>query len=116
MPANHRLSLRALTDLRQILEQSTQKWGEDRAERYVSDIYKVFAKIADKPELGTRRKPRAYPFLMVPAGKHFVIYQAFPDVVLILTVQHQCRDIEGLVRAMRKSLLSDINAFQKRLN
>ena len=114
MPPAYRLSRRALSDLHRILTHSTGNWGEARAERYVEDIYKVFGKIAKTPEIGLERRNRAYPFLMMAAEQHFVVYHVMSDTVLILTVQHQRRDIERLIKSMHKDLLLDIEAFRAR--
>ena len=45
---------------------------------------------------------------MLPARKHFVIYDAMPQGVVILTVQHQVRDIEALIKSLTPMFLTEI--------
>ena len=45
---------------------------------------------------------------MVQAQMHFIVYDVMQDTVVILTIQHQRRDIETLIRAMRPELLKMI--------
>jgi len=90
--------------------------GAAKARNYIQGFYSAFEKIAAKPGLGEHRRERAEPFVMVNVQSHFVIYHAFPDQVLILTIQHQSRDIEALIGVMRADLLAEIEAFKRRLN
>ncbi|ESQ91367.1 type II toxin-antitoxin system RelE/ParE family toxin [Asticcacaulis benevestitus] len=108
MSAKYRLSRRALADPRHIFNHSTERWGEARANLYIQALYETFGKIAAAPDLGVKRQKRAWPFLMIEAQQHFIIYDVTPDAVLILTIQHQRRDIERLIQAMRPDLLQDI--------
>lgn len=108
MSARYRLSRRALADLRHIFNHSTERWGEARANLYIQVLYETFGKIAAAPDLGLKRQKRASPFLMIEAQQHFIIYDVTPDAVLILTIQHQRRDIEALIKAMRPDLLHEI--------
>ena len=112
MPAGYGLSRRSSQDMRDILAYSTKKWGEQRAVDYVQAFYDTFAKIARSPDMGLQRKKRSHPFLMVEAQKHFIIYEKMQGKVLILTIQHQKRDIESLIKAMRAELMNEILTFQ----
>lgn len=108
MPAGYRLSRRALADLRDILAFSSDRWGDARAEHYIQALYASFGKIAEAPDLGLKRQKRAQSFRMVQAQMHFIIYDVMQDTVVILTIQHQKRDIETLIKAMRPQLLKMI--------
>jgi toxin ParE1/3/4 len=49
---------------------------------------------------------------MVPAGRHFVIYDTMDDGVVILTVLHQVRDIERIIADMGPEFLAAIEALR----
>ena len=106
------LTRRTARDLRDIHARSVELWGEARADAYLADLYAVFAKVATKPDLGRLRARRAAPFLMVPAGRHFVIYDCLDDRVVILTVLHQARDIERIIANLGPAFLAEIKALR----
>lgn len=108
MRSRYRLSRRALADLRDILVYSGNQWGNAQAETYITELYACFQKIAEAPDLGLKRQTRVQPFRMVAAQKHFIIYDVMRDTVVILTIQHQKRDIEALIKAIRPELLKAI--------
>ncbi len=51
---------------------------------------------------------------MVPAGRHFIVYDRFDTQVVVLTVIHQVRDIERIIAAMEPSLLAEIATLRSR--
>lgn len=94
-PATFLLTRNAALDLRRIYTRSRRNWGDDVADRYLSDLYAVMGVAAANPEMGRLRQYRSTPFLMVPARQHFVIDDLVPQGIAVLTVQHQVRDIES---------------------
>lgn len=96
-PATFLLTRNAALDLRRIHARSHREWGDDVADRYLTDLYAAMGIAAANPEMGRLRQYRSAPFLMVPARQHFVIYDLVPQGIVVLTVQHQVRDIETLI-------------------
>ena len=94
--------------LRDIHRHSRREWGDAVADSYIFDLYAVMRRAAENPALGRLRHERSAPFLMLPARKHFVIYDAMPQGVVILTVQHQVRDIEALIKSLTPVFLAEI--------
>jgi plasmid stabilization system protein ParE len=107
------LTRRAARDLRDIHARSVTSWGRARADTYLDEIYAVFAKVAAAPDLGQLRAHRSAPFLMVPAGRHFVVYDRAADGVIVLTVLHQARDIERIIAELEPSFLAEIEALKR---
>lgn len=91
------LTRRAALDLRAIHVRSRRDWGDGVADRYVADLYAAMKKAAANPEAGRLRQRRSAPFLMVPAQRHFILYDVIPQGIAVLTLQHQVRDIESLI-------------------
>lgn len=112
-PANFFLTRNAALDLRNIHERSLREWGKAVADSYVADLYAVMRKVVANPELGRLRHHRSAPFLMVPARKHFLIYDCIPEGIAILTFQHQVRDIEALISAMTPAFYAEVEKLKK---
>ena len=53
------LSRRARIDLVEIGVYGAERWGDERSERYVSDLYEVFERLADGRARGRRREAGA---------------------------------------------------------
>ncbi len=108
------LTRQAARDLHDIHLHSVTKWGQERADAYLAEIYAVFAKVGASPELGRLRAHRSVPFLMVPAGRHFVVYDQAADGVIVLTVLHQARDIEQIIAELGPSFLAEVAALRRK--
>lgn len=87
--------------------------GVEIAERYVADIYAAMHKAAAHPEIGQLRQQRSAPFLMVPARHHFVVYELTPEGIVVLTIQHQVRNIETLIAEFTPSFLAEIELLKR---
>jgi len=91
------LTRRAAFDLRSIHARSRREWGDDVADRYIADLYAAMRSAAANPEAGRLRQRRSAPFLMIPAQRHFVIYDLIPQGIAVLSLQHQMRDVDTLI-------------------
>ncbi|MDD3288869.1 MAG: type II toxin-antitoxin system RelE/ParE family toxin [Alphaproteobacteria bacterium] len=107
------LTRQAARILRDIHAHSTKQWNKRTADRYINEIYAVMNKIAATPALGKLRKSRSMPFSMVPAGKHFIVYDCIDKGVVILTLLHQRRDIERIISEMGPFFVAEIDAIKK---
>jgi toxin ParE1/3/4 len=101
--------------LRKIYEYSVKRWGQKATAKYMAEIYAAMKKATVKPKMGKLRVRRAVPFLMVPAGKHFVVYDRLKRDIVILTLLHQRRDSEQTTADMQPAFLSEIEALKKEL-
>jgi plasmid stabilization system protein ParE len=107
------LTRTAALDLRKIHARSRREWGEEIADRYLTDLYAVMAQAATIPETGRLRQHRSTPFLMIPARQHFVIYDLMPEGIVILTIQHQTRDIESLIAKFTPSFHAELERLKR---
>jgi plasmid stabilization system protein ParE len=107
------LTRTAALDLRNIHARSLREWGKEIADAYLADLYSVIQKVVANPELGRLRHHRSAPFLMVPARKHFLIYDCIPEGIAILTVQHQVRDIETLIGTLTPAFYAEVERLKK---
>lgn len=113
-PATFLLTRNAALDLRRIYTRSRRNWGDDVADRYLSDLYAVMGVAAANPEMGRLRQYRSTPFLMVPARQHFVIYDLVPQGIAVLTVQHQVRDVEALIAELTPAFHAEVERLKRK--
>lgn len=109
------LTRRAFQDIQKIYEYSIQNWGENKADEYVENFYKIFDKIANNIKLGELRENRSTPFLMYPSGKHYIIYEPFKDGIIIITVLNQVRNIENILQEFGSTFYREIDALKLEL-
>ena len=114
--ADYFITRRAALDLQEIYGHSVERWGERVADEYLETVYRVFAQLTDSPELGKLRQKRSSPFLMYPAGNHFVIYDTFPKGIIILTLLHQVRKIESIIENLGPSFIYEITFLKKQFH
>jgi toxin ParE1/3/4 len=113
-PAFH-LTRRAALDLRDIYTRSCREWGENTADRYMAELYAAMGEAAVDPDAGRLRQRRATPFLMVPAQKHFVVYDRIANGIAILTLLHQVRDIENVIGNLTPAFLDELERLKRQV-
>ncbi len=113
-PATFLLTRNAALDLRRIHTRSRREWGEAIADQYLDDLYAALGVAVANPEKGRLRQVRSAPFLMVPARQHFVIYDLVPQGIVVLTVQHQVRDIETLISELTPAFHAEVERLKRK--
>ena len=113
-PATFLLTRNAALDLRRIYTRSRREWGDDVADRYLADLYAAMGVAAADPEKGCLRQYRSAPFLMIAAQEHFVIYDLVPQGIVVLTVQHQVRNIETLIAELTPSFNAEVERLKRK--
>lgn len=82
-------SKQAEADLAEILDYSTDKWGEVRATAYLTDLVDCFEQIAKMPKLG-RTCFLIHPgFRRIERGRHVIFYRPMRRGIFISRVLHQ---------------------------
>jgi len=75
--------------LRGIASYTTEKWGQDQAVRYISDLRECMALLAGKPSMGRAWNSLTPELRRHEHGKHVVFYTIEPDGILIVRILHQ---------------------------
>ena len=78
----------AETDLSEIWQQGSTKWGIEQAERYADGLFALFDLIAEFPELARERMEFTPPVRIHPSGSHLVIYRLEGPGVEIVRILH----------------------------
>ena len=99
---------RSYLNIEEIYHLSKISWGPKTADQYIEGLYKTFAIIAKNPELGNLRKLRSEPFLIYPSRKHFIVYERISHGIVIITILHQARNIERIIRDFGSDFAEEI--------
>lgn len=108
------MTRRAALDLRSIHARSLHEWGDDAANQYIAGLYAAMHHAAANPQSGRLRQHRAVPFLMAAAQRHFIVYDTIPQGIVVLTVQHQARDIESLIARLTPAFLAEVQRLTRK--
>ncbi|MCH8547051.1 MAG: type II toxin-antitoxin system RelE/ParE family toxin [Cryomorphaceae bacterium] len=73
--ANYKLTNKAVEDLTNIWEYTTEEWSEQQADRYYKLLLSRCQEIANHPELGKNYEGVANDLLGLKAEKHIIFYR-----------------------------------------
>ena len=90
--ANYRLTPRARDDLTHLWQQGAERWGPERADRYLDGLIDTFALIAEFPQIARLRHEISPPVRLHPHGSHVIVYLDDPEVV-VLRILHDRQDL-----------------------
>jgi toxin ParE1/3/4 len=86
--SSYRLLRRARTDLLDIARYTAERWDEQQAEGYITDLFSAFQQLVQRPELRRHYRPIP-PYLRALAGSHAIFYRVADDGdLLIVRVLH----------------------------
>ncbi len=88
------LTLQAKEDLQDILQYTEQTWGASQRRRYASLLAKAIKSLYITPLLGHKSVVLGRNYRILHMGKHLAVYKVEEDVVTIVRVLHQNRDVE----------------------
>ena len=91
---NLQLSAAAKTDLDDIFDYTRENFGQAQAVKYFQNMNIVFQSICDNPRLGRTRHEVRQNLRRVVHEHHVVFYRIDGDVVKVLRVLHDSRDVD----------------------
>jgi toxin ParE1/3/4 len=114
MPIVH-LTLRAFDDVKAVVAYSTEQWGRRVAEAYLDELYSTLQQIAIDPDRGAVRRHRSHPYFMASVGRHLAVYEVADYGVIVATILHGRRDVEGIVAQLSGALSAEVQIVRDRL-
>ena len=90
------LSPEAISDLQNIYDFTFDEWGETQAEKYLNEIYAVFDRLSQHPNIGRLRTELAENLRSIPVGTHVIFFMSWHSDVAIVRVLHGARDVESV--------------------
>ena len=92
--AGYVLSPKAQSDLQEIWVYSAEKWGQERTERYVRDLWRAIERLSADPRLGRPCEEVREGYSQYRAGSHFIFYRIIGGNVDVIRILHQRMDFE----------------------
>jgi toxin ParE1/3/4 len=93
MDAPYLLTDRADEDLFEISLYLARQASIETAERFIRDLHRKFALLADNHGLGRQREELAPSLRSIPQGNYIVFYRSDTEHLLIVRVLHGSRDM-----------------------
>lgn len=84
-----RLTLGAQSDLIEIRRYSLQEWGVVQSQKYLSELRKVIALVAESPALGKARPEVGTNVFSFPHHSHVIYYMIHDQQVVVFGVLHK---------------------------
>jgi len=85
---------RAIADLEDIWDYSTETWGSVQAERYLRLINDCFRKIAENPKTGRSCDAIRKGYRKRNVGRHVIFYRTTKGGVDVVRILHERMDID----------------------
>jgi toxin ParE1/3/4 len=92
-PNGYILSALADSDLEEIFDYSTEKFGVNQAVKYLLEFEALFLKFVTNPEIGRSRDEIAPGLKSYPKSSHVVFYRRQNKQILIVRILHGSRDL-----------------------
>lgn len=89
----YELSKEADTDLENIFDYTTDKFGFEQAVSYVSDLEDAFIQLSSHPQSGKDRSEIKQELRSIIKGSHTVFYRIMQNNIRIVRVLHTSRDV-----------------------
>jgi toxin ParE1/3/4 len=85
----------ARADLESIWVYTVERWGVERAERYLQGLFDCFEELAANPWLGRKRDDVNAGYRSFPQGRHVVFYLIASAGIEVIGIVHQSADVEA---------------------
>lgn len=86
------LTAAAWNDLKDILQVSSEHWGENQRLEYRTKIRDVLERLAYSPQIGKVRDDLGTGLRSHPTGSHIIYYRTKESQLVVVRIMHQRRD------------------------
>lgn len=108
-------TLRAISDLEDILEFSTTEFGKRAANKYIDALDAAFARIQTHPELLVAETEFHPDFRFYRANKHLIVCDVAQKRIIVLAIISTSMDIPQRLAELSPILKTEIKALNVRL-
>ena len=109
------LTQRALADLVEVLEYSTEQWGKPTAEKYLDDLEAGLERIRQQPDL-LQPLPDVHSSLtFYRVNRHLFACDLQPGSIVVLTVIHGSMDIPNRLAELKPTLAAEVELLHGKL-
>jgi len=91
------LSPKAKSDLSNIWDYSLDRWGAEKAEDYLRQLWKNLQECADNPDIAVKADLVRKGYRKMISGSHVVYFKEIKNGIDVIRVLHQRMDFRGKV-------------------
>ncbi len=88
---------KAEADLANIIDFTLERWGTEKAYKYIDGLEEIAQMLADNPDIGIKRENLIKGLLCFPYESHFLYYHKQEGSVVIIRVLHQNMEPERYI-------------------
>ena len=96
--AKYKLTNKAVDDLTQIWNYTTDRWSENQADKYYQMLLDNFNDVANNPDLGKNYNGVIESLLGFRAGQHIIFYRKIDDEIEIIRILHERMDLKSRIK------------------
>ncbi len=93
-PLKLEISIPAKDDLRDILQYTFARYGEQQVDVYLQELYEGMELLTENPEIGHHRDDLPEGYEVFNVGKHVLVFAVQSDKIVIARVLHQSLDMK----------------------
>lgn len=113
------LSRRALLDMLEIEDYSTEQWGGAVAANYMQSIEDALKLLRNNPDLLKTKQNISQSLCFYRVRQHFLVCALFEESIFVLTVKHGAMDLPIRISEIEPQLILEAdalyNAFQAKV-
>lgn len=92
--SGYELSPRAKADVEEIWDYTEERWGTDRAERYIKELQQAIETVAHDPGRARSCDDIRPGYRRFSAGSHVIFFRVSGDHIEVVRVLHQRMDFD----------------------
>jgi plasmid stabilization system protein ParE len=112
---NFLLTRRAVRDIKEILADSTERWGRQTAETYLDALQAGLDRLGENSGLLWPEPDFHESFMFYRVQQHLFVCDARPASLVVLAVVHSARDIPSRLAELQPSLITEVEMLHRKL-
>lgn len=109
------LTRRALRDIQGIYDFSTERWGQETAEKYLDELESGLSRIAERPDLLRAEEDLHASLQFYRVNRHLFVCDRQEKSVVVLTVVHSGMDIPSRLAELQPTLAAEVEILHRKL-
>jgi len=93
MPVGYRLTSGAESDIREILDYTLHRWGDEQAEKYISQLEQCLDDLVSGRRSGRNFSAELPELQVLHCEHHYVFHLRQADVLAVVAILHESMDL-----------------------
>lgn len=113
--SNLLLTRRALRDIQDILDFSTERWGKRTAEKYLHELERGLERVKEHPDLLKPETDFHSALMFYRMKNHVFVCDTQTKSIVVLTVIHSSMDIPSRLAELQPELAAEVEILHRKL-